>query len=708
VLVGIAGVSTPAQAVRTVDLWARAVSAPSGGYDTNYPVGYANFRVGSACPDGGVADARCYCHCDAQDPCSGSSNRHTRSLQEDPTEYLRATTFRDASNQSIVIGSGEKVVSVKVNPLIRFDEGGSNPHQFINVRLPGVTGQVGTSDDWSHGLQSGPNPPPYSGNGEYFCNWPRWQGDMAGAEYAQFDSSWTASDLTNLVVEIRSNQDNAGAIEELRVKAVRVRVTIDQCGNGSVDANEQCDDGNTSNGDCCSATCQNESPGAACGDDGNACTTDVCSGAGSCVHGPNAAACDDGLFCNGSDVCSGGICAHAGNPCSDGSECVNVCNETTDTCVVSAGAACSSDGNVCTTDACDGVGACSHLPNVDPCDDGDACTQGDHCAGGACLPGTIADECPTCDHDGRIDPGEECDDGNTEPGDGCSPTCTCDSTSCGDGRAVPGCGEECDLGPGNCAPGLCCESGCDSHCMVIGICSGSHACCHQATDCSAGEGCCGDATLDVGEQCDDGNVHDGDCCDASCHVETSDACTPSACVNFFGPHRVQTANKATFFDANLLGGVERWVDKVQGILAFGQAIDPQFETVRVSFSENRGTGTANSRFEVYAATLVPGGCPPLTSCFAAKDLNRTRFKFYSRSANIPGACGLNRISIVRRGAIVKLAMKGSDLRTCPYDFRSITKPRVRADLIIGDDCFTTVLTCSSLAGGKKVKCVSSP
>jgi cysteine-rich repeat protein len=81
---------------------------------------------------------------------------------------------------------------------------------------------------------------------------------------------------------------------------VAVRLAPD-CGNGTIDAGEQCDDSNLINGDCCSAACQFEGNDVSC-DDGNACTLDdACNGAGACAAGP-AAVCDD------SDPCSTDSC----------------------------------------------------------------------------------------------------------------------------------------------------------------------------------------------------------------------------------------------------------------------------------------------------------------------------------------------------------------------------------------------------------------
>jgi uncharacterized delta-60 repeat protein len=68
------------------------------------------------------------------------------------------------------------------------------------------------------------------------------------------------------------------------------RLLAERCGNGVLDAGETCDDGNADAGDCCSPRCELDPAGTACGEDGLACTRDVCDGAGACVHpvGPPA------------------------------------------------------------------------------------------------------------------------------------------------------------------------------------------------------------------------------------------------------------------------------------------------------------------------------------------------------------------------------------------------------------------------------------
>lgn len=95
-------------------------------------------------------------------------------------------------------------------------------------------------------------------------------------------------------------------------------ITPVTCGNGTVDPDEQCDDGNQVDGDCCSRGCTNEAADSDCPDDGLPCTFDECDGAGTCMHPPRpvGALCDDGegFFCTADTCDAGGACTHVPIP----------------------------------------------------------------------------------------------------------------------------------------------------------------------------------------------------------------------------------------------------------------------------------------------------------------------------------------------------------------------------------------------------------
>jgi hypothetical protein len=188
------------------------------------------------------------------------------------------------------------------------------------------------------------------------------------------------------------------------------------CGNGVVDAGEDCDDGDVQVGDCCSHDCRFDPNKSVCGPHSDACESGTCNGAGTCTLTPDAAGSPcfrDTNECT-DDVCDGaGTCTHPNRP---------------------AGALCFGDFNECTDGSCNGAGSCVLTDNTDPCDDFNACTLGDVCAGGSCVPGTPAAAGTTCEADADLCTLETCDAGG-----GCLATGAC-SDCCGGGgcRPAPG------------------------------------------------------------------------------------------------------------------------------------------------------------------------------------------------------------------------------------------------------------------------------
>jgi len=125
------------------------------------------------------------------------------------------------------------------------------------------------------------------------------------------------------------------------------------CGNGLLEAHEQCDDGNVVNGDCCSRTCKLEAAGSDC-DDGMWCTTgDVCDATGTCTSGAPRT-CDDQVGCT-----------------------LDECDEDANQCVNLPDVQACDDGDICTTDECDPESDCTYsldptnAPECEQCTDGD-------------------------------------------------------------------------------------------------------------------------------------------------------------------------------------------------------------------------------------------------------------------------------------------------------------------------------------------------
>jgi cysteine-rich repeat protein len=261
----------------------------------------------------------------------------------------------------------------------------------------------------------------------------------------QADASLQPEDLRSLLKghgSLVTNPDNGLSFRRSNVEAALL--ALSECGNAQIEFGEACDDGNASDGDCCSSSCQFEPAASVC-EDGSACTvSDACDGAGSCESGvpPD---CDDANACtdDGCDSLSGCTAMPNSAVCDDGDACTTGDLCASGACVGGAQLACD-DANVCTDDGCDPLSGCTATPNSAVCDDGDACTTGDLCVEGSCTsgPAQSCDDADLCTDD-SCDPGagcvsvlnlESCDDGDPCTAESCDALTGCEHTP------IMGCG----------------------------------------------------------------------------------------------------------------------------------------------------------------------------------------------------------------------------------------------------------------------------
>jgi fibro-slime domain-containing protein len=183
------------------------------------------------------------------------------------------------------------------------------------------------------------------------------------------------------------------------------------CGDGVLDKNEACDDGNTLDGDGCAGNCLSVETGWSCPTAGKPCRQVARCGDG-LVAFPEQ--CDDGNKVDG-DGCSSMCKIEIGYKC-DGSP--SVCTHTTCGDGKKEGAEGCDDGNSMPFDGCS-----SDCQNEPVCKGTDPCTS--RCG------------------DGIVMGSEECDDGNNTDGDGCSSSCKietgfkCTQAPLGDTMLVP-------------------------------------------------------------------------------------------------------------------------------------------------------------------------------------------------------------------------------------------------------------------------------
>jgi len=229
------------------------------------------------------------------------------------------------------------------------------------------------------------------------------------------------------------------------------------CGNGVVDAGEQCDDGGTEDGDCCSSSCQFESPASECRASADTCdVAEFCTGSsGTCPTDDFAAdttecrtvadVCDVAEFCSGSSAtCPADAFAPDTAECrAPAGDCdlAEYCSGTSASCGVDvkSSAECRPAGGSCdVAEFCDGVSDSCPVDGVDPglCADGNPCTT-ESCVSLECqidpvADGTLCVDADVCNGD------ETCQSGicSSGPALDCSDGDLCTSDSC---DAISGC-----------------------------------------------------------------------------------------------------------------------------------------------------------------------------------------------------------------------------------------------------------------------------
>jgi cysteine-rich repeat protein len=169
------------------------------------------------------------------------------------------------------------------------------------------------------------------------------------------------------------------------------------CGDGTVDANETCDDGNSVGNDGCAADCTLEFCGNGRQEGDEACDDQNSSNDDGCVQGCQLASCGDGFTFAGTEACDDGN------------------GDDTDACLSDCRAAACGDGAV--------------WLDHEACDDGNA-EDGDTCLN-TCERARCGDGVARTDRVEGEEGYEGCDDGNEVDEDACRTTCV--AARCGDG-----------------------------------------------------------------------------------------------------------------------------------------------------------------------------------------------------------------------------------------------------------------------------------
>ena len=334
--------------------------------------------------------------------------------------------------------------------------------------------------------------------------------------------------------------------------------TVNKCGNGAIDSGEVCDDGNTAGGDGCNAACIVEQ-GYMCTGTPSVCTM-MTTEMGTCASPMTVTLTANGALYTGMGAGDTSTSTNqvGGAPCdaysNDGVAADHIWTFVNPIAqpvkITMHPLADSYDGVLrLTTAACDVATAVpENASTSDGCADlggsmGDESLNYSMLAAGTyyiVIDGYRADDIGTYSFDihaghgncgdGVIDFNEACDDHNTATGDGCDGTCQVEAGYACDG-APSVCVRLC--GNGVLDDGETCDdqnNNANDGCSATCQIETGYACSGEPSVCH--HIVCGDGIVEGAETCDDHNTTPDDGCDATCHTETGYTCfgSPSTCL----------------------------------------------------------------------------------------------------------------------------------------------------------------------------------
>ena len=294
----------------------------------------------------------------------------------------------------------------------------------------------------------------------------------AGAPYLAYSDAQTLADGTTETATVVIANNGVGALSVMALNHAAAQVTV--CGDGTLGAGEQCDDGGTLPGDCCSETCQFESSATVCRASIAVCDlAETCDGAGSCA--PNGFAPPSTLCRAASDTCDvAESCSGVSAFCSADAfqSAATECRPSAGTCDIAEN--CSGSGANCPSDEFESAGT-ECRPRAGTCDAAETCSgAGANCPADAFEPAGV--ECRSSA--GVCDVAETCSGTEIE----CATDVVLDGTPCLDGDVCNG-AEQCVAGVCEVPSGLDCDD--DDECTAD-ACDAITGCSHAPIpDCVA-------------------------------------------------------------------------------------------------------------------------------------------------------------------------------------------------------------------------------